>query len=71
MFGAHGLVDDTSLDVVIRETVGYVESNTRRSDGADFKVIKYQQWRFGASVDFYSGVGVRVGHRTRKYLDIL
>jgi len=67
VFGAHGLVDETHLvGVVIRETVWYVESHTRRGDGADFEVIEYQQWRFGASVDFDSGVGVRGGHRTQK-----
>ena len=67
MFGAHGLVDETHLmGVVLGEIVGYVESRTRRGDGADFEVIEYQQWRFGAPVDFDSGVGVRGGHRTQK-----
>ena len=67
VFGSHGLVDETHLaGVVLGEFVGYVESHTRRGDGADFEVIEYQQWRFGASVDFDSGVGVRGGHRTPK-----
>ena len=67
MFGAHGLVDEThSVGVVSWETVGYVESHTRRVDSADFEVIDYQQWRFGASVDFDSGVGVCGGHCTRR-----
>ena len=67
VFGAHGLVDETHLmGVVLGERVGYVESRTRRSDGADFEVIEYQQWRFGASGDFDLGVGVRCGHRTQK-----
>jgi hypothetical protein len=67
VFGAHGLVDETHLaGVVIRGTVGYVESHTRRGDGADFEVIECQQWRFWASADFESGVGGRCGHRTHK-----
>ena len=67
LFGAHGLVDEIHLaGVVLEETVGYVESHTKRGDGADFEVIEYQQWRFGASVDFDSGVGLRVGHCTQK-----
>jgi len=67
VFGAHGLVDETHLvGVVIWETVWYVECLTRRDDGSDFEVIEYQQWRFGASVDFYSGVGVHGGHRAQK-----
>ena len=66
VFGAHGHVDETHLaGVVIRETVGYVESHKRRGDGADFEVIECQQWCFGASVDFDSGVGGRGGHRTQ------
>ena len=67
MFGAYGLVDETHLaGVVLGESVGYMESHTRRGDGADFEVIEYQQWRFGALVDFYSGVGVHGGHRAQK-----
>ena len=67
VFGAHGSVDEAYLvGIVIRETAGNVESHTRRGDGADFEVIEYQQWRFGASVDFDSGVVVRGGHRTLK-----
>ena len=65
VFGAPGLVNETHLvGVVIWESVGYVESHTRRGDGADFEVIECQQWCFGASVDFDSGVGGRGGHRT-------
>lgn len=51
--GTHRPVDETHL-------VGVV-SHTRMGDGADFEVMECQQWRFGASVDFDSGVGVRVG----------
>ena len=48
MFGAPGLVNEAYLvGVVLGESVGYVESHTRRSDGADFEVIECQQWRFG------------------------
>ena len=72
MLGAHGLVNETQLvGAVIRDTEGYVERHTRRGDGTDFEVIYYQQWRFGASVDFDSGVGVRGGHCTQKLLYIL
>ena len=64
MFGAHRPVDETHLmGVVFRDTEGYVESHTRRGDGADFEVIENQQWCFGASVDFDSRVGVSGGHR--------
>ena len=59
-------MDETYLvGVVVRESVGDVESHTRRGDGSDFEVIEYQQWRFGASVAFDSGVGGRGGHRTQ------
>ena len=41
VFGAHGLVDETRLvGAVIRESVWYVESQTRRVDGSDFEVIE-------------------------------
>ena len=42
VFRAHGFVDETSLvGVVIRDTVGCVESHTRGGDGSDFEVIDY------------------------------
>lgn len=67
MFRAHGLVNETYLaGVVLGESVGNVESHTRSGDGADFEVIEYQQWSFGASGDFDSGVGGRGGHRSHK-----
>ena len=69
VFGAHRPVYEAHLvGVVIRETVWYVEIHTRRGDGTDFEIVDYQQWRFGASVDFDSGVGERGGHRTQKCL---
>ena len=66
-FGVPGLVDEAYLvGVVLGESVGYVESHTRRGDGSDFEVIEYQQWHFWASVDFDSGIGVFSGHCTQK-----